>query len=47
MEQVEVGWTVLVWDQWWSAAVEMLAQLSLAVWVSGVALGEGELEIGL
>ena len=45
MEQVEVGWTVLVWDEWWSAAVGLLAQLGLAVWVSRVALGEVELEV--
>jgi hypothetical protein len=46
MEQVEVGRTVLVGDEWWWAAVEVLVQLCLAVWVSGFALGEVELEVG-
>jgi hypothetical protein len=46
MEQVEVGWTVFVGEEWWWAAVEVLAQLCLAVWVSGFALEEVELEVG-
>lgn len=36
----------MVRDGWWSAAVEVHSQLCLAVWVSGFALGEVELEVG-